>query len=107
VLRSSRSSFAELLRPLRRYPGTGEINFKVEDKPAMIARLTEVFHDGAVDHLDGVTVEYPDWWFNVRPSNTEPFLRLVLEARTQALLEEGKRRVLAVLGSPEGAEPGH
>jgi phosphomannomutase len=107
VLRSSGSSFAELLRPLRRYPGTGEINFRVDDKPAMIARLADVFHDGTVDHLDGITVEYPDWWFNVRPSNTEPLLRLVLEARTRALLEEGKRRVLAVLGAPEGTEPGH
>jgi phosphomannomutase len=104
VLRRARGSFAALLRPLRRYPGTGEINFRVEDKGAMIRRLAEVFQDGAIDHLDGITVEYKDWWFNVRPSNTEPFLRLVLEARTPTLLEEGKRRVLAVLGQPEGSQ---
>jgi len=101
VLRGDGRSFAELLAPLRRYPGTGEINFRVDDKPAMIRRLAEAFHDGAIDYLDGITVEYPDWWFNVRPSNTEPFLRLVLEARDSRLLEEGKGRVLAILGAPE------
>ena len=103
VLRQSRASFAELLRPLRRYPGTGEINFRIDDKAAMMERIAEVFNDGAIDHLDGITVEYPDWWFNVRPSNTEPFLRLVLEARNLPLLEEGKKRVLAILGPPEAS----
>jgi phosphomannomutase len=104
VLRASGTPLTELLRPLRRYPGTGEINFRVADKDGMIRRLGEVFRDGAIDHLDGITVEYPDWWFNVRPSNTEPFLRLVLEARTPDLLEEGRRRVLAVLGAPDSPE---
>ncbi len=103
VLRKSGSPFAELLAPLRRYPGTGEINFRVADKGAVIRELANTFHDGSIDYLDGITVEYRDWWFNVRPSNTEPFLRLVLEARSTELLEEGKRRVLAILGRPEGS----
>ncbi len=67
----------------------------------MIRRLAEAFHDGAIDYLDGITVEYPDWWFNVRPSNTEPFLRLVLEARDARRLEAGRSRLLAILGAPE------
>jgi phosphomannomutase len=101
VLRREARPLSELLAPLRRYSGTGEVNFHVEDKAATIRRLAEVFGDGAIDYLDGITVEYPDWWFNVRPSNTEPLLRLVMEAKSPEGLEEGKRRVLAILGSPE------
>ncbi|HVN31423.1 MAG TPA: phosphomannomutase/phosphoglucomutase [Thermoanaerobaculaceae bacterium] len=104
VIRRTGKALSELLAPLRRYAGTGEVNFHVADKAAMIRHLAEVFHDGAIDYLDGITVEYTDWWFNVRPSNTEPLLRLVMEARTPELLERGKSRVLAILGSPEAAE---
>jgi len=105
VLRRTGKRFADLLNPLRRYARTGEVNFHVEDKAGMIRRLAEVFHDGTVDYLDGITVEYPDWWFNVRPSNTEPLLRLVLEARTPELLERSRDRLLAILGRPEGEGP--
>jgi phosphomannomutase len=103
ILRSTGKRLSELLRPLRRYAGTGEVNFHVEDKAAMIRLLAEVFSDGAIDYLDGITVEYADWWFNVRPSNTEPLLRLVMEARTPELLALEKERVLAILGRPDGA----
>jgi phosphomannomutase len=104
VMRRTGMPLSELLAPLRRYAGTGEVNFRVEDKSAMIRRLADVFHDGSIDYLDGITVEYTDWWFNVRPSNTEPLLRLVMEARTPELLERGKQRVLPILGRPETAE---
>ena len=102
LLRCTRSTMSGLLEPLRRYAGTGEINFHVEDKEGMIRRLGEVFGDGRIDTIDGITVEYDDWWFNVRPSNTEPLLRLVMEARNAATLAKAKERVLAVLGTPEG-----
>jgi len=101
-LRRSGRTLGELLRPLRRYVGTGEINFHVEDKAAMIARLAETFADGEIDYVDGITVQYPDWWFNVRPSNTEPLLRLVMEARAADQLAAHKARLLSMLGSPEG-----
>jgi phosphomannomutase len=67
----------------------------------MIRRLGEEFSDGEIDHLDGITVQYDDWWFNVRPSNTEPLLRLVLEARTAELMESKKALLLEYLGEPE------
>ncbi len=105
VLRQTGRSLAELLTPLRRYPKTPEINFRVEDKEEAIRRLAREFADGQADYLDGITVEYPDWWFNVRPSNTEPLLRLVLEARDESTLAEAKGRLLAILGRPE--DPGH
>lgn len=89
-----------LVRPLRRYVTTGEVNFEVEDKQGMIRNLAKTFSDGAVDFLDGVTVEYDDWWFNARPSNTEPLLRLTLEAKTPEVKDEMYERLIAILGEP-------
>ena len=85
---------------LRKYHGTGEVNFKVEDKDAKMKEVEERFADAKIDFLDGITVTYEDWWANVRPSNTEPFLRLCLEADTAALMEEKRRALYAVLGEP-------
>ncbi|MCU0304483.1 MAG: phosphomannomutase/phosphoglucomutase [Thermoanaerobaculales bacterium] len=101
-LRETGRPLSELVAPLKRYFATGEINFKVEDKAGMIRRLAEVFADGEIDDLDGITVQYDDWWFNVRPSNTEPYLRLVLEARTRELMDAKRELLLGYLGEPEG-----
>jgi phosphomannomutase len=92
--------FSELVKPLRRYFTTGEVNFEVEDKDGMIRRLAQTFSDGTVDFLDGVTVEYPEWWFNCRPSNTEPLLRLTLEAKTAAVRDEMFEKLIGMLGEP-------
>jgi phosphomannomutase len=100
-LRETGKTLSELIAPLDRYSATGEINFHIDDKDAMIRLLAEVFSDGEIDHLDGVTVQYGDWWFNVRPSNTEPLLRLVLEGRTRELMDEKKELLLSYLGTPE------
>jgi len=89
-----------LVAPLRRYAKSPEINFAVEDKEAKMAMLAERFADGEIDHLDGITVSYPSWWFNVRPSNTEPYLRLVAEADTQRLLDQRLEALIALLGEP-------
>jgi len=100
LLSAEGAKLSELLKPLQRYCATGEINFEVEDKDEKIRELAEVFSDGKVDFLDGVTVEYDDWWFNVRKSNTEPLLRLNLEAKTPELLEKEKARLFSLLGKP-------
>ena len=73
-------SLSELLRPLDRYAASGEINFRVSDAHAVIEQVSSVFGDNEQDRLDGLTVDCGDWWFNLRPSNTEPLLRLNLEA---------------------------
>ena len=88
---------SELLKPFRRYVASGEINSTVEDQQAKIEELAAQYADGRQDRLDGLTVEYDDWWFNVRPSNTEPLLRLNAEARTKELLDEKTQEVLAVI----------
>ncbi|MFH1038501.1 MAG: phosphomannomutase/phosphoglucomutase [PVC group bacterium] len=97
LISSRQEPLSRLVAPLRRYAATGEINFRVGDKDAKIEELAEVFSDGEVYFLDGVSVRYPDWWFNVRKSNTEPFLRLNLEARTPELMEKSRERVEAVI----------
>lgn len=86
--------------PLRRYYGTGEVNFRVEDKAGTMQKVEAAFPDGEVDYLDGVTVTCADWWVNVRPSNTEPYLRMCLEANTEAVLTEKKAVLLEILGTP-------
>jgi len=98
---------SELVRGLRRYHATGEINFHVADKDAASAALKARYKDGRQDALDGITVEFgeltdPDWWwFNVRASNTEPLLRLNLEARTAAIRDRRRDELVGLLGEPE------
>ncbi len=100
-IRETGKPLSELVAPLNRYHSTGEINFHVDDKDGMIRQLAEVFADGEIDYLDGITVQFDDWWFNVRPSNTEPLLRLVLEAKTAEFMDSKKELLLSYLGTPE------
>jgi phosphomannomutase len=86
--------------PLRKYYGTGEVNFRVEDKQGRMKQVEEAFPDGEVDYLDGVTVTCEDWWVNVRPSNTEPYLRMCLEANTEQVMLEKKAVLFKILGKP-------
>ena len=100
VISAQERPLSELIRPLKRYVQTGEINFRVPDKQERMDQLAEKFSDGKIDRLDGVTVEYDQWWCNVRPSNTEPLLRLNLEATNQQLLKSKLQEVQALLGTP-------
>jgi len=93
----SGQSVADYVRPLRKYFHSGEINSEVADVHATIEGIAEKYNDGKVDRLDGVSVEYDDWWFNVRGSNTEPKIRMNLEAKTKELMEEKRDEVLSVI----------
>ena len=90
---------SELLEPYRgTYFLTGEINVPVEDVAVKLQELKERFgKEGKVSHLDGISIEAEDWHMNVRPSNTEPLLRLNLEARSQELMERKRDQVLEVM----------
>ena len=89
---------SELLAPFRaRFFITGELNTPVADVSAKLRELEERYADGRISHLDGVSVDYDDWHFNVRPSNTEPLLRLNLEATSQALMEEKRDEVIGLI----------
>jgi len=91
---------SELIGPLRRYYASGEMNFKVEDKQAAMQGLVRKFSEGDYDDLDGVTIQFKDWWFNCRPSNTEPLLRLNVEAKEKELLENRLEELQDYLGEP-------
>ncbi len=95
---------SKLLEPFRRYKSSGEINTPVVDQQGAIERIAAAFAEGRQDRTDGLTVEFDDWWFNVRPSNTEPLLRLNVEAKTEELLKEGTQAVLDIIRA-EGEGP--
>jgi phosphomannomutase len=98
LLGTSGKRFSELVMALRqRYHLSGEINSKVEDVPRALARLKERYRDGRFTELDGLSVDYDDWHFNVRTSNTEPLLRLNLEAYTAEAMQERRDEVLALI----------
>lgn len=87
ILSQSGGTLSELIQDYREaYAHSGELNFEVADASARLQRLAEEFVDGEQDWLDGLTVTYENWWFNARPSNTEPLLRLNIEARDEAML---------------------
>jgi phosphomannomutase len=88
---------SQAIAPIDRYYRSGEINMEVHDFQAVLRALETHFHDGKIDHLDGLTVEYPDWWFNARPSNTQPLLRINVEATTPELLRRKTEEVLSVV----------
>src|SRR3954451_14034260 len=96
---SRRGALRAVLEQFRsRYFITGEINTPVADVPAKLLELEQRFGaEGTVSHLDGLSVEAADWHFNVRPSNTEPLLRLNLEARSQELMEQKRDEVLGLI----------
>jgi phosphomannomutase len=100
LLWHSGKPMSALVAPLRRYAKSPETNFEVEDKTGKMKELERAYSDGRIDWLDGITVQYEDWWFNVRPSNTEPLLRLVVEARTPADLQKRFAELVGRIGDP-------
>jgi phosphomannomutase len=100
VLSAQPKPLSELVAPLHRYSQTGEVNFQVEDKDGKIRELADAYKKGQVDYLDGITADLGDWWFNVRKSNTEPLLRLVVEAKTPRMMQEKFAELKEILGEP-------
>jgi phosphomannomutase len=90
-------AISELIQDLRRYHHSGEINSEVEDKEAILTKLKEQYSDGELSELDGIKIDYADWWFNVRQSNTEPVLRLNVEAKSKEMMEEKRDELLKII----------
>jgi phosphomannomutase len=101
LMSKKRQSLKQLLDPLRgKYFISGEINTKMPTMEAMVDRMNAIekrYKDGKIYKLDGISVEYPDWHFNVRPSNTEPLLRLNLEGTTDRQMQEKRDEVLSII----------
>ena len=91
---------SELLSPIDPYIRSGEINSEVDDQEAVMTKVEEHFaerNDPKIDHLDGLTVDFGDWWFNLRPSNTEPLLRLNVEASDRETMEKKRDELLGLI----------
>lgn len=102
VLASTGKTLSELVKPVARYHQSGEMNYQIEDKDAALAELRDAFPDADIDELDGVTIDCfssQGWWCNVRKSNTEPLLRLNLEAKDKKTLDAMVARVSPMLGT--------
>jgi phosphomannomutase len=93
VISESGEKVSKIIKELSPYAKGAEINFEVANKEVVLNKIKETYSNGKQDYLDGVTVEYKNWWFNVRPSNTEPLLRLTIEADTEELLEEKSKEL--------------
>jgi phosphomannomutase len=99
VMSKTAAPLSELLAPFRRYADSGEINTKVAD-PAATADAVAAYYAAAgvpIDTLDGITVDEGDWWFNIRASNTEPLLRLNVEARSPSECQRHVDELLALV----------
>jgi len=90
-------TFSQLVKPYQKYHHSGEINLEIKDKESAINKLKSRYSNGKILTIDGLRVDYDDWWFLARPSNTEPVLRLVIEAKTKDLLDKKKEELSALL----------
>jgi len=99
IISQARKPFSEIVAPLLRYFHSGEINFEVKDKERKMKEIEEKYSGMAkeISHLDGIRLDFDDWWFNVRPSNTEPLLRLNLEAKTRELMEKKRGELIKLI----------
>ena len=97
LIKKEGKSLGELIKPLLRYSVTSELNFNVQNKELYIDKAAAAFSNGKISYKDGIKIDYPDWWFLLRPSNTEDVIRLRVEATTTELLEEKKNLVLKLL----------
>lgn len=97
VISEENKKVSELVAPLSPFTKSAEINFEVEQKEAMLNKIKEKYSDGKQDYLDGVTVEYNNWWFNLRPSHTENLLRLTVEAKTKSLMQEKLKEITRII----------
>lgn len=94
-------SLTELAKPFNKYFHSGIIDIKISNLKSqilnLIERLKEKYRNGVQNHLDGLTIEFSNWWFNIRSSHTEPILTLVIEAKTLQLLEQKKKEIISLL----------
>lgn len=102
ILNEKNKTLSQLTIPLYKYFYSGEFNFKVENKEEAIKTFEEKYNDAKKLHLDGLSLEYPTWWVNIRPSNTEPLLRFNLEANTKEEMLAKKQEVTELIVSMGG-----
>ena len=103
ALANSGKKMSELVKPFEKYFNSGEINFELQnadDKARIFEKLKEKYKDGSLNETDGILIDYKDWWFSLRPSNTEPLMRLVVEAKTGDLMERKAAELRGFIEAP-------
>ncbi len=98
IISKSEKKVSEQVNQLSPYAKSPEINFEIKDKEKTLEKIKKKYSDGKQDFLDGITVEYESWWFNTRPSHTEPLLRLTIEADNKNILREKKKELVSFIG---------
>jgi phosphomannomutase len=88
AMKQENKTLSQLINPYKKYFHSGEINFEVENKEEKIKQFKEKYKEGIMTEIDGLRIDFPDWWFLVRASNTEPLLRIIVEAKTRELMTE-------------------
>ena len=94
---SQDKKLSEIMHAMDKYYHTGEVNFTVRDQDEVINRIEKAYSDGRLSHLDGILVEYDDWWFNIRKSNTEPLIRLTLESIHEQTMQKKKQEISNII----------
>jgi phosphomannomutase len=97
ILSNYEKPLSEIIKPFNKYFKSSDINLEVRNKEEILEKVKEKYADGKQDFLDGITVEYKDWWFNLRPSNTEPLLRLTIEADTKEILATKQKELTKII----------
>jgi phosphomannomutase len=92
-------SISQLVAPFEKYFYSGEVNFEVKDQEKIIKNLEKKFKNEKLLRIDGLRVDFSNWWFIIRPSNTEPLLRLVVEAKTEKVMKERVKEIGAIIKS--------
>ena len=93
AISQTKKNLSELIKPFKKYSHSGEINFKVKNKKSILELLEKKYQKGKVLKIDGLRIDFPNWWFLVRPSGTEDLLRLVVEAKSKKLMEKRKEEI--------------
>ncbi len=100
IISSTGKNLSELILPFKKYFHSGEINFnEIKNKNKILEIMEKRYKNGKINHLDGLRIDFKNWWFLVRPSQTEPVLRLVIEAKTKEIFEEKKKELIELIKS--------
>ncbi|MFC1700780.1 phosphomannomutase/phosphoglucomutase [Patescibacteria group bacterium] len=97
LMSQENKKISEIIKPLKKYYNTGELNFEVDGRKKVLENVESFYTKGNISYLDGLSIEYDDWWFNLRLSNTEPVMRLVIEAKKEGLLKEKKDELIGLI----------
>ena len=97
IISQAQKPLSQIIKPFQKYFHSGEINFEVKEKGKILKKLEKKFKSEQIFKIDGLRINFKDWWFLIRPSNTEPVIRLVVEAKTKKLMEEKVRQIKSII----------